>query len=223
MGDQDGGADGVIAAAGGVGAVNADQDGNTHLLQLGVTVEGRAAGNAAGVDLLLLIQLHAGAVEHVDQRDAQHLGDVGRAGQLQRLTGDPRAGQLLVVGGDDHGPLVMDLAQTDQNAGGAVLVVAGIIQAVQRAPGVLVHQDLQTLTGSHLAGLVQGLVAAARAQRGLDRFVVSNLNILQGLLVFLVHRLQRRSQLGHILEVGGHGVAKCAHIVPPYFEFGRRE
>ncbi|MPM83490.1 hypothetical protein SDC9_130554 [bioreactor metagenome] len=113
----------------------------------------------------------------------------------------------------------MDLAHADQNAGGAVLVVAGVIQAVQLAPGTLVHQNFQPLPGGHLPGLVEGLVAAAGTEGSLNLRIVRSLDILQGLRVFLVHRVQRRAQLGHVLEVRRHGVAKCAHIVPPYHVF----
>ena len=86
MRDQDGRGDGVIAAACGVGAVDADDDGHAHLVQLAVAIERGAAAAAVGIDLLLLVELHAGAVEDVDQRDAQALGRVAAAQQGVRLS-----------------------------------------------------------------------------------------------------------------------------------------
>ena len=209
--DQDGGADGVVAAAGGVGAVNADQHGDTQLLQLGVAIEGSTAGNTAGIDLLLLVQLNAGAVEQVHQGDVQHLGHVGSAGQLQSLTANPGAGQLLVIGSDDHGPLVVDLAQAGDDAGRAVLILGGVVEAAHGAPGALVHQQLNALQGGHLTGSVEGLIAAAG---GLD-FVDAGLNLLLNSLqsgdVLSLGSCNGLADLGHVLEVGRHGVTEIAH------------
>ena len=201
----------MVAAAGGVGAVNADQHGDTQLLQLGVAIEGSTAGNTAGIDLLLLIQLNAGAVEQVHQGDVQHLGHVGSAGQLQSLTADPGAGQLLVIGSDDHGPLVVDLAQTDDNTGRTVLVLSGVVEAAQGAPGALVHQHVDTLEGGHLTGGVEGLVAAAGSLDFVDTGLDSILDILDGLDVVSLGGCNGLADLGHVLEVGRHGVTEIAH------------
>ena len=158
MGQQDGGADGVVAAAGRVGAVDAYDDRDAQLVQLGVAVEGSAAAPAVGVHQLLLIQLHAGALQQINQRNAQPLGRVAAADQIVRLAGHPGAGVLLVVRGDDDTPLAVDPAQTLHDGGGAVLVVLGIIEAVQGAPRTGVHQQGDPLHGSQLALLVHVLV-----------------------------------------------------------------
>ena len=73
MGQQDGGADALISAARRVGAVNAGQDGNAHLLEFGMAEEAGAASAPVGIDLLLLRQLHAGTVDQPDQGDIQLL------------------------------------------------------------------------------------------------------------------------------------------------------
>ena len=223
--NEDGGADGVIAAASGVGAIDTDQHGDTQLLQLSMAIEGSTTGNTAGVDLLLLVQLNAGAVEQINQGDVQHLGHVGSAGQLQSLTADPGTGQLLVIRSDDHGPLVVDLAKAGDDAGRTVLVLGGVVQAAHGAPGALVHQQLDALQSGHLAGGVEGLVAAAGGldfvNAGLDCFLDS----LESLDVGSLGSCNSLADHGHVLEVGRHGVTEIAHssctTLYSVFLFGR--
>lgn len=81
----------MIAAAGGVGAVDADDDGHAHLVELAVAIERRTAAAAVGVHLLLLVELNAGAVQHVHEGNAQALGRVAAAQQAVGLAGDPGA------------------------------------------------------------------------------------------------------------------------------------
>ena len=125
MRDQDGRGDGVIAAAGEVRAVDADDDGHAHLVELAVAIERRTAAAAVGVHLLLLVELNAGAVQHVHEGDAQALGRVAAAQQAVGLAGDPGAGELLVVARDDDGPFAVDTAEALDDANAAVLVVLG--------------------------------------------------------------------------------------------------
>ena len=198
MGDQDGGADGVIAAAGGVGAVDADDDGNAHLVELRVTIEGGAAAATVGVHLLLLVQLNAGAVQQVHQGDTQTLGSVAAAQQVISLAGNPGTGVLLVIGSDNHAPLAVDAAQTLDDRGRTVLVVLGVIQAVQGAPGAGIHQHGDTLHGGHLALGVHILVLLTSSQGSHDLSVDV---LLDGL------------QLSHVLGVGTDGLAHGGHIL----------
>ena len=206
MRDEDGGADGVIAAAGGVGAVDADDDGNTHLVQLAVAIERGAAAAAVGIDLLLLIELHAGAVEDVDQRNAQALGRVAAAQQGIRLTGDPCAGELLVVAGDDDGPLAVDAAEALDDTDAAVIVVLRVVEAVERAPGPLVHQLLDALHRGPLAGFVESLGALAGFQRGLA-------DLMDLLLYFLDLRRVLLAEVGHFLADDGHSLEIRGHRI----------
>ena len=205
VGHQHGGGDGVVAAAGGVGAVDAHDDGDAHLVELRVAVEGGAAAPAVGVHLLLLVQLHAGALQQVDQGDAQPLGGVAAPEQVVRLTGHPGAGVLFVVGGDDAAPLAVHPAQALDDGGGAVLVVLGVIQAVQGAPGAGVHQQGDALHGSELALGVHVLVGLAAGQGvhnvGVD--VVLNGPQLVDVLGVGLHGLAHH---GHVLEIPGHGI-----------------
>ena len=71
VGDQDGGADPLVAAAGRVGAVDAGDHRHAAFLELGMTEEGRAVASAVRVDLFLLRQLHAAAVHDPDERHAE--------------------------------------------------------------------------------------------------------------------------------------------------------
>ena len=213
MGHQDGGADGVVAAAGGVGAVDAHDDGDAHLVELGVAVEGGAAAPAVGVHQLLLIQLHAGALQQVDQGDAQPLGGVAAPEQVVGLAGHPGAGVLLVIGSDDDAPLAVDPAQALDDGGGAGLVLVGIIQAVQGAPGAGVHQQGDTLHGGELAAGVHGLVGLAVLQALHDLGVDVLLNGLEFRHVLGVGT-DGLAHGGHVLEVAGHRiVTQCRFLL----------
>ena len=198
MGHQDGGADGVVAAAGGVGAVDAHDDGDAHLVELGVAVEGGAAAPAVGVHLLLLVQLHAGALQQIDQGDAQPLGGVAAPQQVVSLAGHPGAGVLLVVGGDDDAPLAVDTAQALDDGGGAGLVLLGVVQAVQGAPGAGVHQQGHPLHGGELA---------------LGIHVRVGLAVLQALHDLGVDLLLDGLQLSHVFRVGADGLAHHGHVL----------
>ena len=206
MRDQDGRGDGVIAAACGVGAVDADDDGHAHLVQLAVAIERGAAAAAVGIDLLLLVELHAGAVEDVDQRNAQALGRVAAAQQGVRLTGDPCAGELLVVAGDDDGPLAVDAAEALDDTDAAVIVVLRVVEAVERAPGPLVHQLLDALHRGPLAGFVESLGALAGFQRGLA-------DLMDLLLYFLDLRRVLLAEVGHFLADDGHSLEIRGHRI----------
>ena len=211
MRDQDGRGDGVIAAACGVGAVDADDDGHAHLVQLAVAIERGAAAAAVGVNLLLLVELNAGAVENVNEGDAQALGRVAAAQQAVGLTGDPCAGELLVVAGDDNGPLAVDTAEALDDADGAVLVVLGVVEAVEGAPGAFVNKLHNALHRRPLAGLVQGLGTAAGFKRGLADLMDLLLHRLDLGGIVLMERAEFLADHRHILEIRGHGI--FAHIL----------
>ena len=151
MGEQDGGADALVAAAGRVGAVDAGQDRNPHLLQFGVAKEGGTAAAPVGVEFFLLGELDTAAVDQPDQRHVQALGQIGDPQDVVILTGHPGTGQDLVVETDDHGPFAGDLAQAVDDVGGAFGVVFGIVERVQRTPGPGVHEIAEPLPDGHLA------------------------------------------------------------------------
>ena len=222
MGDQDGGADAVVAAASGVGAVNADDDRHASLVQLSIAEEGGAAAATVGVHLLLLVQLNAGAVQHIHQGNAQQLGSVAAAQQVVSLTGNPGAGQLLVIRSNDDSPLAADAAQALQDTGahntGLGLVVAfGVVQAVQGAPGTSVDQVHDALHSGQLATLMQGLVGGA----GLHHLFDLGMNVSLDGLQFS-HVLGRRTESltgghGHGLEITRHGIVTHCNLLLYFF------
>ena len=63
--DKNSRTDGVIAAAGGIRAENADKHRNTKLRELRIAIERRASATTAGKQELLLVKLNAGAVEQI--------------------------------------------------------------------------------------------------------------------------------------------------------------
>ena len=219
VGDQHGGRNGVIAAAGGVGAVDAHDDGHAHLVQLGVAIEGGAAAATVGVHLLLLVQLNAGALQQIDQGDAQPLGGVAAPQQVVGLAGDPGTGVLLVIGSDDAAPLAVDAAQALHDGGGAGLVLLGVIQAVQGAPGASVHQEGDALHSGELALGVHGLVGLAGLQGahnvGVD--VILDGAQLGGVLGIGLDGL---ADHGHVLEITGHGIVTQCQFLLKYFVYG---
>ncbi|KAF5044189.1 hypothetical protein DSECCO2_494360 [anaerobic digester metagenome] len=216
MRNQDGGADRVIAAARGVGAVDRNQNRDAHLGQLGVAVEGGAAAAAVGVNLLLLVELNARAVEDIDQRNAQALCGVGSTQQVIGLAGNPGAGELLVVGSDDDSPLAADSAKTLDDGGGAAVVVHRVVKGVEGAPGALINQGVDTLHGGHLARLVQALGRAAVVERSFGLFDHLLLSCLDLRLVFRIGVDQRPAYHRHILKIAGHRVVAHNFISLPY-------
>ena len=211
MRDQDGRGDGVIAAARGVRAVDADDDGHAHLVQLAVAIERGAAAATVGIDLLLLVKLNAGAVQHVNEGDAQALGRVAAAQQAVGLAGDPGAGELLVVAGDDDGPLAVDTAEALDNADGSVLVVLGVVEAVEGAPGAFVNKLHDALHRGPLTGLVESLGALAGFESGLADLMDLLLDRLDLSGVVLMERADVLTDHRHILEIRGHGI--FAHVM----------
>ena len=218
MGDQDGRGDGVIAAACGVGSVDTYDDRNAHLVQLGVAVEGGAAASAVRVNLLLLVQLNAGAVQDVDQRDAQHLRGIGAAEQVVRLAGDPCACHLLVVGSDDDCPLAVDAAEALHDAGAddadlLLIVVLRIVDGVQRAEGTRIDQLVDSLKCGVLALRMDLVVRDTCGKHLLGLLVNAFLDALQLSDVLRVGLVSRRIQNRHVLEVGRHRI--ISHIISP--------
>jgi hypothetical protein len=150
VGKQDRGADALVAAAGRVGSVDGGQDGNAHLLQFGVTKKSGSAAAPVGIEFFLLGELDPAAVDQPDQRDVQTLGQVGDPQDVLILTGQPGAGEDLVVETDDDGPLAGDLAQTVDHVVGPLGVVLGVEKSVQRAPGSRINEVAQPLPNGHL-------------------------------------------------------------------------
>ena len=201
----------MVAAACGVGAVNANDHGNTQLVQLAVAIEGGAAAATVGVNLLLLVQLNTGAVQHIHQRNAQALSSVGATQQVISLTGNPGTGVLLVIGSNDHSPLAVDAAQTLDDGVGAGFVIAGVVDAVQRAPGAGIDQQSNALHSGQLTLGVHLFVGGAVCQRLFGKFLQLCLDLLQNGLVVGVDLTQGLADDGHILEVTRHGIiAHCS-------------
>jgi hypothetical protein len=82
----------------------AGQNGNAHLVQLGMPEKGGAAPAAVGIEFFLLGELDAAAVDQPDQGDVQALGQIGDPQDILILARQPGAGHDLVVETDDHGP-----------------------------------------------------------------------------------------------------------------------
>ena len=196
----------MVAAARRVGPEDGDEDGQAHLLELRVAVERRAVAAAVRVDLLLHGQLHAGAVEHPHEGEVHALGQIGHAQDVVRLAGDPRAGHDLVVGGDDHRRLAVDLADAVDDAGGPLHVVLGIVNRVQRAPGALVHQVVEALPGGHLSAGLELLSGNA-----------GGLHLCDLLVEHLLHLADLRHALGAALQRLGFSSLPITSIFSKYF------
>ena len=214
---NDGGGDALIAAARQIGAVHPGDNRHTSLIQCGIAVQQRTAAVSSREDVLLPIQLDAGAVEQAYQRDTQTLGGIGGAEHILRLAGHPCARQLLVVRrGDDH-PFAAHLAQPLHHAGGASFVAVGVKQAVQRQERPLIYQLFDALHGAELPLFVEGGGRLTAVQNILPLLSNGVLHLFQCGAVRVVRRCQWLADGGHMLEIPGHSVA--SHGVTPFVTF----
>jgi len=209
VGQQDRGADALVAAAGGVGAVDAGDDGNALLLELGVAEEAGALPPAVGVDLLLLGQLHAGAVDEPDERHVEPLGEVRDPQVVVGLPGDPGPGDPLVVEADQHAPLAADPGQAVDDVGLAALLALGVVDGVQGKEHPGVDDVVDPLPDRHLAALVDLLGGDADVVLDPVDLRVDLLHDLRGPLHVLLHPVylrlpERLAQLFHLCEVLVH-------------------
>ena len=112
---------------------------------------------------------------------------------------------LLVIGSDDHDPAAVHAAQALDDAGAAELVVIGVVDGVQRAPGAGLHQQIDTLHGGHLAFCVHIGVGLTGGQGSAGDLVDLGFDLLQFCLVLGVgtHGL---IDSGHLLEIARHRI-----------------
>ena len=108
VGQQDGGADPLVSAARGVGAVDAGQDGHAQLFQFRMAVKGGAVAAPVGIDFLLLRQFYTAAVHDPHQGDVQSFGHIRDPKLVVRLSGYPCAGHDFIVETNDNGPFAVD-------------------------------------------------------------------------------------------------------------------
>ena len=206
--DQDGRADALVAAARGVGAVDAGEDRYPGLLELGVAEEAGARAAAVGVELFLIGKLHAAAIHQPHERQVEPLGEVCHPQHVLGLTGYPGACEHFVVEADDHRPAAADPAQAVDDVGGAFLVIHRVVEAVQGHPGARVDEVFQPLPHRERATLVdlrgrQADLAASVARgcdRGLDLLQLGAAFLRAGDAVFL----QRLAEAGHFFEIRSH-------------------
>ena len=140
MSQDDGGTDGMVSTASGVGAIKADNNGYTQLIQFSIAVERCTAAATIWIHLLLLIKLYTGAVEQIYNRNVQAFGRISSTQQILRLTRNPCASHLLVIKCNDNRPLATNAAKALDYIGRAVGIVLGVKQAIQRAPSAFIHQ-----------------------------------------------------------------------------------
>ena len=117
VGKKQGRADALVAAARGVCSVDGGEDGDAELVEFGVPEEGGAVASSVRIDLLLLRELHAAAVDEPHEGAMQPFGDIGDPEDVIRLSRDPGACHNLVVKADDDAPSAVDPAKTVDNAG----------------------------------------------------------------------------------------------------------
>src|SRR5208282_5018883 len=154
VGNQDGRADAMISAAGRIGSENAVEDRNSQMVEIGVAIERCSAGAATRVNGFLLHELDAAALGQPDQGYIQTLGQVGDHQDVLGLPGDPGPGHDLGVETDDDRPLAFDPAESVDDSGAALFVVARIVKRVQRSPGALVDQIVEAIVDGHSTALV---------------------------------------------------------------------
>ena len=202
-------ADALVAAAGGIGAVDPGEDRDAELLELGVTEEGGAVAAAVGVDLVLLGQLHARTVHEPDQRHAQALREIRHAELVLGLARDPRAGEHLVVEADHDTPLAADLREPVDHARHALFVAARVVEGVERTEAAGIDEVLDAIPHRHLTALADLLCGQPGVLHARDLRVelLQHRGDLRAVVRHLVdlERLERLPERVHLLEVLTHG------------------
>ena len=66
VGQEDGGTDALVSAAGGICTLDSGQDRHTQLFQFSVPKKGGAVPSSVGIDLFLFRQLYAAAIDNPD-------------------------------------------------------------------------------------------------------------------------------------------------------------
>jgi len=174
-----------------------------------VSEEAGALAPAVGVDLLLLGELHAGAVHEPDERHVEPLGEVGDPQVVVGLPGDPGAGDPLVVEADQHAPLAVDPRKAVDHIGLAALLAVGIVNGVQGEEHAGVDDVVDPLPDRHLAALVDLLGGDAHVVLDPVDLRVDLLHDRRGPLDVLLHPVylrlpERLAQLFHLHEVLFH-------------------
>ena len=131
----------------------------------------------------------------------------------------------LVVEADDHRPLAADLAQAVDDAGGALVVSAGVVEGVEGAPGAGVDQVLEALPDGHLPALVDlgdwkaDVFDLLKCFFHLGFHVFDQLDV--GLPAYDHSRLERTAELLHLFELRSHvlhpspsEILSCQRIQP---------
>ena len=140
VGQENGGADTVIAASGRVGAINARHDGNPQFFQLRVSKKGRASSTPVRIDFLLFGEFYPTAVHQPHQRNSQAFGNVRHPQVVFRLAGNPGARHDLVVKADHHCPFAADLCQPVDHTGSSLFIEVGVEQGMERTPCPRVYE-----------------------------------------------------------------------------------
>jgi hypothetical protein len=209
VGEQDRGADALVSAACGVGAVDAGDDGNAFLLELRMAEEAGTLPPAVCVDLFLLGKLHAGAVNEPHERHVEPLGEVRDPQVVVGLPGDPGAGNPLVVEADEHAPLTADPGHAVDDVGLAALLAVGVVDGVQGEEHARVDDVVDPLPDRHLAALVDLLGGDAHARLDAVDLGIDLFHDLLGPRHVVLHAVylrlpERLAQVFHLLEVLSH-------------------
>ena len=198
----------LVSPTGGIGAVDAGKHRDARLLELGMAIKRRAGAAPVAVELFLVRQLRAAAVDQPDQRNVQPARQVCRPQNVLGLPGQPGARHHFVVEPDDHRPSAGDLPKTVDDVRGPLLVLLRIVERMQRVPRAGVHQVLEPLIDGHPPPLVDPLggkpglldICHRRGNTSLHRPQLS------GAPGGPLHpaRLQRRAEPLHRVEVRFH-------------------
>ncbi len=203
VGQQDGGTDPLVPAAGRVGPVDPGQDRNAQLFQFGVAKEGGAVTPPVRIDLLLLGEFDPGTVDQPDQGHPQPFGQIGYPELVLGLPGDPGPGHDLVVETDQHAPLAADPGQAVDHPGHAFLVVPGIIQGMQRGRRSRGRSGIRS--GPRRSFLPRLWIFSAGSPAFLTRSDLGR--------HFLQHCLDLGPVFGHLVDLGRlQGLAQVVHL-----------
>ena len=208
MGKQNGGADSLIPAAGGIGTVDAGQHRNSHLRQFRMPEKSGPGSPAVCIEFFLCRQFDPAAVDQPYQGQIETFGKVGDPIDIFGLARYPGTREHLIIETDDHRPFPGYLSQTVKDIGGPFFIFLRVINGMQRTPGSRIQQIFQPLPHGQLSSGIDLLFGYTHGFGMLNRlgdfcfFFPDLFDVFLGTLDLFL--FERPADIRHLFKIGSH-------------------